>query len=125
MLLPLGEALIAAYDFFDVVFLDIDMQGLMGLRQAGGFGRKIMRRRLSIYTSYRDYVAGAFEVHAFQYLLKPVSPAQLTQILEEIFRYLKEPDNRMILDFHTMRDWCVWMPQRSVTLNLLTGRFGW
>lgn len=95
-----GEALIAAYDFFDVVFLDIDMQGINGIET----GRRVRERdhetKIVYLTSYRDYVAGAFEVHAFQYLLKPVSPEHLTQTLEEIFRYVKKTDKK-ILDFHT------------------------
>ena len=96
-----GEALLAAYAFFAVVFLDIDMQGIAAIETGRRIRKKDYETKIIYLTSYRDYVAGAFEVHAFQYLLKPVSPAQLTQILEEIFRYLKEPDNRMILDFHT------------------------
>ena len=77
------------------------MQGIDGIETGRRIRKKDYETKIIYLTSYRDYVAGAFEVHAFQYLLKPVSPAQLTQILEEIFRYLKEPDNRMILDFHT------------------------
>ena len=76
----LGEALIDAYDFYDAVFLDIDMKGINGIET----GRKIRERdhetKIIYLTSYRDYVAGAFEVHAFQYLLKPIASIHLTQI---------------------------------------------
>jgi len=96
-----GETLIAAYDFYDAVFLDIDMQGINGIET----GRQIRERdhetKIIYLTSYRDYVAGAFEVHAFQYLLKPITPTYLTQILEEIFQYVKKADKMKLLDFHT------------------------
>lgn len=96
-----GEALLDAYDFFDVIFLDIDMKGMNGIET----GRQIRERdhvtRIVYLTSYRDYVAGAFEVHAFQYLLKPISPGRLHQVLEEISRYVKKTDRQRILDFHT------------------------
>ncbi len=96
-----GEALLASYDFFDAIFLDIDMKGMNGIET----GRQIRERdhetKIVYLTAYRDYVAGAFEVHAFQYLLKPIAPARLKQILEELFRYVKRADKQRILDFHT------------------------
>lgn len=96
-----GEALLAAYDSFDAIFLDIDMKGMNGIET----GRQIRERdhvtRIIYLTAYRDYVAGAFEVHAFQYLLKPISAGRLQQVLEELFHYVKKSDKQRILDFHT------------------------
>lgn len=40
-------------------------------------------------------------MHAFQYLLKPISSARLKQILEELFRYVNRVDKQKLLDFHT------------------------
>ena len=96
-----GEALIAAYNFYDVVFLDIDMKGINGKETGRQIRERDRETKIVYLTSYRDYVAGAFEVHAFQYLLKPITPAHLTQILEETFQYVKKADKMKLLDFHT------------------------
>lgn len=52
-------------------------------------------------TAYRDYAAGAFGVHAFQYLLKPVNKGGLWKVLDEVFRYIGSPRRKAVLDFHT------------------------
>ena len=51
-------------------------------------------------TSYRDYVSGAFGVHAFQYLLKPLKEAAVCQVMEDLFLYLEKPKAE-VLDFQT------------------------
>lgn len=96
-----GEALLASYDSFDAIFLDIDMKGIDGIETGKRIRERDHETKIVYLTSYRDYVVGAFEVHAFQYLLKPIAPARLQQVLEEIFRYVKKADKQRILDFHT------------------------
>ena len=96
-----GEELLAAYESFDVIFLDIDMKGIDGIETGRLIRERDHETKIVYLTSYRDYVAGAFEVHAFQYLLKPISSVRLQQILEEIFRYVKKIDRQRILDFNT------------------------
>lgn len=96
-----GEELIAAYDSFDVIFLDIDMKGIDGIETGRQIRERDRETKIVYLTSYRDYAAGAFEVHAFQYLLKPISSVRLQQVLEDIFQYVKKTDKQRILDFHT------------------------
>lgn len=97
-----GEDLLENYLPYDAVFLDIDMQGMNGI-ETGKALRLIDREVKIVYvTAYRDYVAGAFGVHAFQYLLKPVNRREIINILEEIFRYMEISDKKIILDFHTV-----------------------
>lgn len=97
-----GEELLKNYQSFDVIFLDIDMERLNGI-ETGKQIRQIDKEVRIIYlTAYRDYVAGAFEVHAFQYLLKPIKKTILWNTLEELFRYIKVPEKKIVLDFHTV-----------------------
>jgi two-component system LytT family response regulator len=62
----------------DVVFLDIQLRGETGFdllaRGAGPF-------RTIFVTAFDAYAVRAFEVHALDYLLKPVNPARLAEAL--------------------------------------------
>ena len=98
-----GEELLDNYRACQVIFLDIDMGGMNGI-EAGKRIRQMDREVKIIYlTAYRDYVAGAFEVHAFQYMVKPVNREKLFLILEEIFLYVRRTEEKHILDFHTVK----------------------
>ena len=97
-----GEALLENYQSYEAVFLDIDMAGMNGI-ETGKAIRKMDKDTKIVYlTAYRDYVSGAFGVHAFQYLLKPVNKKAIWNVLEEIFRYTKAAGKKIILDFHTV-----------------------
>lgn len=97
-----GEALLENYQSYEAVFLDIDMAGMNGI-ETGKAIRKMDKDTKIVYlTAYRDYVSGAFGVHAFQYLLKPVNKKAIWNVLEEIFRYTKAAEKKIILDFHTV-----------------------
>lgn len=97
-----GEALLENYQSYEAVFLDIDMAGMNGI-ETGKAIRKMDKDTKIVYlTAYRDYVSGAFGVHAFQYLLKPVNKKAIWNVLEEIFRYTKVAEKKIILDFHTV-----------------------
>jgi len=65
----------------DLVFLDVQMPGL------DGFGVLKSTRHPPVVvfaTAYDEYALKAFEVHAADYLLKPVSRARLEQTLHRI-----------------------------------------
>lgn len=96
-----GEELLENYDFFDAVFLDIDMGGMDGIETARRIRRIDKNIRIVYLTAYRDYVRGAFEVHAFQYLLKPVRPEAIRNILGELFRYAQKPSPKETVSFQT------------------------
>lgn len=108
-----GEALLENYQSYEAVFLDIDMAGMNGI-ETGKAIRKMDKDTKIVYlTAYRDYVSGAFGVHAFQYLLKPVNKKAIWNVLEEIFRYTKAAEKKIILDFHTV-DGALCLPVESI-----------
>lgn len=64
----------------DVVFLDIQMPGLDGIDVAGML--KEPAPAVIFVTAYDDYALKAFEVHAVDYLLKPVRKERLEKGLD-------------------------------------------
>lgn len=108
-----GEALLENYQSYEAVFLDIDMTGMNGIETGKEIRRLDKDTKIVYLTAYRDYVSGAFGVHAFQYLLKPVNKKAIWNVLEEIFRYMKSAEKKIILDFHTV-DGALCLPVESI-----------
>lgn len=54
----------------DLIFLDINMPGLSGISFARSINKDI---RIIFTTAYREYAIEGFDLHAVDYLLKPIS----------------------------------------------------
>lgn len=65
----------------DLVFLDIRMPGLDGFEVIAEVGIREMPLVVFV-TAYDDHAVRAFEVHAFDYLLKPFGVSRFRQVLE-------------------------------------------
>ncbi|MGH7533872.1 MAG: LytR/AlgR family response regulator transcription factor [Gemmatimonadales bacterium] len=65
----------------DLVLLDIEMPGLDGFGVIAEVGLEAMPEVVFI-TAYDEHALKAFEVHALDYLLKPVDPARLAAAIE-------------------------------------------
>lgn len=68
----------------DVVFLDIQMPGCSGIEVAASL--RAPRPRIIFCTAFDQYAVDAFELHAVDYLLKPVSLARLAGAVERARR---------------------------------------
>ena len=86
-----GEELLAADKNFDLVFLDIQMEGISGMEAATALRSKSEETILIFVTGSKEYVLDAFDVSAFHYLLKPLSEEKLDEVLE---RALEEVNRR-------------------------------
>ncbi len=78
-----GRELIASPDSFDIIFLDIIMRGPDGMETARLFREKAFDKILIFMSSSREYVFDAYDVEAFQYLLKPVQEKKLKKVLQK------------------------------------------
>ena len=78
-----GRELLQALESFDIVFLDIIMQDLDGMKTAQIFREKASDKILIFVSSSREYVFEAYDVEAFQYLLKPVDDRKLKKVLQK------------------------------------------
>ncbi len=75
----------------EVLFLDIQMPGLDGIQTAEEV-RKILPQCIIVFvTAFTDYAVEAFDVHAIDYLMKPVRPERLFQTLSRIREILTKP----------------------------------
>ena len=78
-----GGELLQAPESFDIVFLDIIMQDLDGMKTARILREKASDKMLIFVSSSREYVFEAYDVEAFQYLLKPVDDRKLKRVLQK------------------------------------------
>jgi DNA-binding LytR/AlgR family response regulator len=69
---------------YDVVFLDIEMPGLSGLEAARLVHGRPGRPQLVFVTAHEQYAVDAFAVEALDYLLKPVEPERLAQVVRRL-----------------------------------------
>jgi len=74
----------------DVVFLDIEMPGLDGLRAAEKILTIDPDINVVFVTAYDHYAIKAFEINALDYLLKPVLPVRLEKTLARLAQQLEK-----------------------------------
>ncbi|MBQ4101051.1 MAG: response regulator, partial [Oscillospiraceae bacterium] len=66
-----GEQLLLSTEQIDILFLDIQMQGIDGMKTANELRKKDKNMILIFVTAIEDYVFKAFDVGAFNYIVKP------------------------------------------------------
>ncbi|GAB6986072.1 LytR/AlgR family response regulator transcription factor [Nocardioides pyridinolyticus] len=68
----------------DVVFLDIQMPGLTGLELAQVLGRFRTPPQVVFVTAHEQHAVEAFDVHAVDYVLKPVRAERLAEAVRRV-----------------------------------------
>lgn len=86
-----GDELLAVGKQFDIVFLDIQMDGRNGIETAGILKERKEETIVIFITGTKEYVLEAFDVSAFHYLLKPIEESRFRQVF---YRAVKELEKR-------------------------------
>lgn len=71
-------------DIPDVVFLDIHMPGMSGIEAAELLSEKLPTMDIVFVTAYEEYAIKAFELNAFDYILKPVQNTRLERTVTRL-----------------------------------------
>ena len=77
-----GESLIQADKCYDIVFLDIQMDGMNGIDTARILRQKTEHTVLVFITGVKEYVFDAFDVAAFHYLIKPIDEQKFADVFK-------------------------------------------
>lgn len=72
----------------DVVFLDIKMGDVSGIKLGDSLLEKNSDLEIVFVTAYSEYAVDAFEMHAIDYLLKPVYEKRLDKTIERLRKRL-------------------------------------
>ena len=78
-----GGELLASAGGFDIIFLDIGMDGLDGMQTARELRKNGCRAVIIFVTAFEDRVFDAFDVGAFNFLVKPVSDERFEEVLKK------------------------------------------
>ena len=102
-----GGELLASGKRFDIVFLDIQMDGMNGIEVA----RRLRERQgdviLIFITGIKEYVFDALDLYAFHYLLKPVDEGKFAEVLQRAAGEAKKKKERE----------CLFIRARNLTLD--------
>ncbi|WP_028535716.1 LytR/AlgR family response regulator transcription factor [Paludibacterium yongneupense] len=80
---------LAAFQFLqqhdvDVVFLDIRIPSIDGMMLAHNLSRQARPPRIVFVTAYKEYAAQAFDLEAFDYILKPFNEQRVINTLQRL-----------------------------------------
>lgn len=102
-----GEELLVSGKRFDIVFLDIQMDGMNGIEAARNLRQRQEDIVLIFITGIKEYVFDALDLYAFHYLLKPVDEGKFVEVLERAAGEAKKKKERK----------CLFIKARNLTLD--------
>ena len=85
-----GEDLLQSTRGYDIVFLDIKMDGANGIDTARALRQKAEDTILIFITGIKEYVFDAFDVGAFHYLVKPIDEMKFNVVYERALAEVKK-----------------------------------
>lgn len=74
----------------DLLFLDVEMKGVNGIRTAEQIREFDTRIQIVFVTGFRDFVFEGYRVQAVDYLVKPVDADRLSSVLSRVRRQLEQ-----------------------------------
>ena len=92
-----GEEFLRVSGTYQAVFLDIYMEKLNGIDTARMLRKYDKNCKIIFMTISEDHRAEAFEVHAYDYLEKPVTALQIERVLADLSEVQTEDQSYLVL----------------------------
>lgn len=95
-----GEELLESKIVFDLIFLDIEMNGIDGIRAAKILRQRFRKTKIVYISSHSELALASYAVHPFDFIEKPLSKDKITNVLNEFMTYLSDlPNEYTIVEF--------------------------
>ena len=96
-----GETLMSILNrdknYFDIIFLDIEMDGIDGVETARQIRALNDTAVIIFVTGFADYVFDGYEVKAFNYILKPYREEKIADVLSEALKQIDYVQNKFFI----------------------------
>lgn len=92
-----GENLIKERVKADIIFLDVEMKGVDGIKTAEKIRQYNMNVPIVYVTNYADYWRRAYSVHAFEFIVKPYRKEIVEKVLSDYMRMVEGIEAKRVL----------------------------
>lgn len=92
-----GEELLNYGKIIDILFLDIQMNGINGMETARKLRNRKFKGVLIFITVLKEMVFQAFDVQAYDYLVKPIEKRQFEKTMERLWSSMKNASKASLL----------------------------
>lgn len=101
----------------DAIFLDINIPSLDGVFLAKNISKFAVKPYIIFITAYKEHAAEAFEIEAFDYILKPYSEDRIISMLRKLemnYNLEKNKNN----ENHTLGKINLWKNEKIIVLDM-------
>ena len=107
--------MLKADSVYDIIFLDIQMDGMNGIDTARALRQKADNTVLIFITGVKEYVFDAFDVAAFHYLIKPIEENKFWEVCDRaVLAVTKKKQNPSEQIFIKTRSQSITLDQSNV-----------
>lgn len=110
-------------NFVDVIFLDINIPLLDGMLLAKTIKKFKKSPKIVFITAYKEHAVDAFELEAFDYILKPYSEERIVSMLNKLVKnedekLIKESDKEQKSQQENLSNVSLWQNEKLIVVNI-------
>ncbi len=83
----------------EILLLDIEMPGMNGVELAKKLRHESKPVQIIFITGYPDFISEGYDVEALHYLLKPVTPEKLFEVLDRAAVKISQSERKILVPF--------------------------